>query len=452
LSDEETTLAVSSLLAATVTIDEQKPYQTVEGFGAHGAMNVWWSGGPFYNTNWLTLVIDDLGLTMTRNEYYPPEDNNWNKQTDFLQTMKNKAQASGEPLNFIATFWTPPGYMKDNNATTGGGHLKADMRDDLGNYAVEAITRYKNIGIDLYALSLQNESAYEEPYNSCVYTNNEYRDMLKVAGPIVHNAFPNVKLFGAEHMLINFGYFEGTIALDPLAIQHLDVVASHGYSDGVNPTPTSTAAGYWKRVADFCAGKNGSSWSTMGGKKMPAWMTETSGYFDNWNDAFRLAQDIYTALKYGKASARVGLLAAQRVGRQRICHHERRSDRTPFLRFQDVLPLHPSRGGHDRRGQRQRSASYRCVQRQGRRQAGGRPAQLLDFRDRRDDKRLRHSGADAQVRLRQRDFQRWRKYRRFRQRLCSGQKPGDACRNRIQPDRDDKTILRHGQPFVCRRQ
>jgi O-glycosyl hydrolase len=285
--------------AVTVTVDRNVTYQTIDGFGAHGAMNVWWSNGPFFNQQFLDSVIDDLGLTIIRNEYYPTveEPNQWPKQVPYLRAMKAKAESSGEPLKFIATFWTPPGRMKDNNSTKKGGHVLPEFYDDLGEYTVKAIQDYKDAGIDLYAISLQNEPNFVEPYNSCVYTRGEYSSMLKVAGPIIKEAFPNVNIFGAEHMLWALEWpkisYEGGIIEDKEALKYIDIWACHGYgNDGKTPEPDSKEAHQWAAGHKNLANTN-----------KPLWMTETSGYQENWKDAIQLGQSIYAALKYGKISA-----------------------------------------------------------------------------------------------------------------------------------------------------
>lgn len=299
----------------TVTIDETTEHQTIEGFGAHGSMNVWWSGGPFYNQQFLDYVVDDLGLTMNRNEFYPdfePTNENGdagnldynaynhngifvNKQKGWINALKAKAAASGEPLRFIASYWTPPAWMKTNNSETDGGNLKAIAREELGELTVATTMAYKNhCDVDLYALSIQNEPAFVEPYNSCVYDAEQYRDAIKVVGPILHAAYPNVKLFGAEDMLARWTVepYGGRIQTDPIAREHHNVFAVHGYSDGVHPTPTSQASQLWKRAGDN---------SASAGK--PLWMTETSGYDDSWGGAFELAEMIYAALKHGRIAA-----------------------------------------------------------------------------------------------------------------------------------------------------
>lgn len=282
-----------------VTIDQSTTYQTIDGFGAHGAMNVWWSSGPFYNDNFLDLVIDDLGLTINRNEYYPKPDapGQWPKQTPYLQALKAKADASGEPLKFIAAYWSPPSWMKSNGSTTNGGYLLPQYYDDFGDYSVQAIQDYNDIGIDLYALSMQNEPNFVEPYNSCVYSHQQYVDMLKVTGPIIHTAFPDVKLYGVEHMLWPQQWdgtaYEYDIINTPAANAQMGIWAVHGYgNDGQTPDPGSAEAAAWTY------GKNRFEPT---GKNF--WMTETSGYHENWTDSMQLAQSIYAALKYGHISA-----------------------------------------------------------------------------------------------------------------------------------------------------
>ncbi|MBD3243755.1 MAG: hypothetical protein GF331_24400, partial [Chitinivibrionales bacterium] len=77
----------------------------------------------------------------------------------------------------------------------------------------------------------------------------------------------------------------------PEANPYLDIFATHTYSDGVNPVPTSEQAQAWQRPA-----------SHIKNTGRPFWMTETSGYGTDWDGAMTMAFGIYTALRYGHVS------------------------------------------------------------------------------------------------------------------------------------------------------
>ena len=286
-----------------VKLNDSVTYQEIVGFGAHGSMNVWWSGGPFYSTAFLNSVVDDLGMTLSRNNFHAYDMTVYtNKQKAFFTALKDKAAASNEPMRFIQTVWSPPIAWKANNNVSEGpdptkNYLMPEYYDDYSNFCADYIaTTLKNdCGIDLYAFSLQNEPAFNEPYESCKYTATTYNDLLKVAGPIFNSKCPNVKLFGPEDMgsAGTTAGWTGVIFNDPVTVNYLDVLAVHGYSDGVNAA-TGDATG-WSQM-----------YANANSKRKQLWMTETSGYSDTWAGsagAFDLGRALFLALKYGKISA-----------------------------------------------------------------------------------------------------------------------------------------------------
>lgn len=312
-----TSLAVTgAAIGATLTIDANTQHQTIDGFGAFGGSKVWWSSGPFYDNTFLQQTIDDLGATILRDRIPATfELSNDNGDANSLDLSKfNFTNRAGHhaalserfPLwramnqhgldKFILSYWSPPAWMKTNNDIENGGELRPQAYAEFAEYCVASVKVLKDsCGVDVYALSVQNEPAFEESYVSCVYTAEQYRDLVKVVGARLNEEYPSVKLFGAEDMLKNWvrsDAYPGPLMADPVSREHLDILAVHGYSDGVNPTPSSTAATLWARAAKNCAsvGKN-------------LWMTETSGFDDNWSGTMDLAEAIYAALKYGKVAA-----------------------------------------------------------------------------------------------------------------------------------------------------
>lgn len=290
-----TTLLLSTVFflpvsAVTVTIDETKQHQTIEGFGGFGLSET--------SDAWADKMINDLGLTMLRINTGDAAQSiqYW---VDLVNKFKSKAAAADEPFRVIASTWSPPAHMKMNNSVSGmdanTNKLKPTAYGSYADVLVNFLDKMKQgTGMDLYGLSMQNEPAFSEPYWSCVYTYQEYHDLLKVAGPKLKAAAPNTKLFMPEDMAGAYqrvrAYVE-TVCRDNATRPYVGTVAVHGYQgDGI--TADSPGASAWNALG-ILAGKY----------DLPLWMTETSGYGADWNSSFRLAQDIFVALKYGKLSA-----------------------------------------------------------------------------------------------------------------------------------------------------
>lgn len=332
-------LPVTTSACATgisLTVNKANLKQTIDGFGFFGPRDNWWSSSDpsyFYTDAWLNLVLNDLGITMWRNEIYPHnppsqnttanQDANWDKQKPFVQALKAKADALGVDLKILLTVWTPPGAFKwqssftwagDENATRGptdqgdyyseknGGTLNPNKYNAFATWLTQAVQMYKDAGVTPYAISPQNEPLFVESYNSCTYTTYWYRDMIKAVIPQVKSAHPGLKVFGSENMLelegadINYPYFyHNTLKNDATAMGLIDRISVHGYSNGVNPSSGSNLAQYWtNHKTQFSAPFN-----------KPDWMTETSGYADTWESsggkpgAINLALDMHAALFYG---------------------------------------------------------------------------------------------------------------------------------------------------------
>jgi O-glycosyl hydrolase len=184
--------------------------------------------------------------------------------------------------------------MKYHRDVNNGDSLLPEMMPVLADYFLGLYNAIlQQTVVRLYGISIQNEPAIPEPYASCIYSPARYRDLLKVVGKRFADEGIDIKLFGAEDMLGNLTInpYPGTINADATAKGYLDALAVHGYTDGITPLPSSGQAQAWGRLATM---------SKAMGKS--AWMTETSGFPDNWSGAMTLASNIYASLRYGNAS------------------------------------------------------------------------------------------------------------------------------------------------------
>lgn len=320
----------------TVSIDKNITYQVIDGFGLFGARSVWWDGNRnnLFSEEWARMIIEDLGVTIWRNEYYPPQtpispqDADWEKQRPVVEGLARAAGEAGEDLKMIFSVWSPPDEMKIAISESGnhlpgpggktrevdvphpggtkwGGTLNPEMFEDFGNWLADGVALYEELGIDLYAISPQNEPLFEQFYNSCFYRTDWFAEMLEHSIPVVKNRYPDVKIFASENMLGMEGgtdrqwFYHTELMKHENALDQIDIWAIHGYLDGVHPTVSSTAARNWRN--------HYTEFSKPTGK--PVWMTETSGYHDHWltvngqAGALDLGLAIHAALHHGNVSA-----------------------------------------------------------------------------------------------------------------------------------------------------
>lgn len=302
--------------AGAIILRPEVQYQTIVGFGGHDPRNQ------------VNLLVNDLGMSAHRDEIQCAVGGNsavgWAKLTE----LKN----AGVQV-FIANPWSPPPQYKWNNNCSGTDGLWNRVSNGLGprndylhptadpekgglpNYYPQVaawLSQYagnfrSNVGIDLYAISPQNELAFAQPYPSCVYSVYQFRDMVWELGKkLATDGRSQVRIYGAEDMLTSFtanGFIQ-CVYSDTATRKYFDVASVHGYSNGISPAPTSSLASSWggsRSVGTFAY--------TRG---LGMWQTEISGYL-NWaggqgpDGACAGAQDLGTAmfasLKYGKISA-----------------------------------------------------------------------------------------------------------------------------------------------------
>lgn len=322
---------VSAPRAATVTLDGKTEYQVMEGIGGYGSIYPSHMKGadPVYTQQFVDLLVDDMGASMIRIQVPPAfevtNDNSDPNNTDlskfnidqtssdkckyrirtiaqevpYWKALQQAARANGEDIRIIATIWSPPWWMKISNCVYGMDRstcqLKSTMHEELAEYCEAFVRIFKReTGFDLYAFSFQNEPDFTEPYQSCVYEGDEYVAAFEVIAERFARKGLSTRFFGPEDMAqrVNLNY--GAAFYNSQAIRdHLHAYACHGYSNGVDPTPSSEAVKAYTQVGGFAN-------VTLG---KPAWMTETGGYGTTWSSAILKAEAMYTAMYYGNFAA-----------------------------------------------------------------------------------------------------------------------------------------------------
>lgn len=110
-------------------------------------------------------------------------------------------RAAGEKLPVMLSPWSPPAYMKTNGSRTQGGRLKREYYDRWARYLCKYILAYREQGIQVKALSVQNEPNATQTWDSCLYSAEEEKTfVLDYLYPAMKaNGLDDVELYIWDH-------------------------------------------------------------------------------------------------------------------------------------------------------------------------------------------------------------------------------------------------------------
>ena len=96
-----------------------------------------------------------------------------------IPMIKEAQQVPGAKFLLFASPWSPPAWMKSNGEMNHGGHLLPQYRDAWALHYVKFIEGMQAEGIPIWGLTVQNEPAAEQRWDSCVYSAEEERDFVR---------------------------------------------------------------------------------------------------------------------------------------------------------------------------------------------------------------------------------------------------------------------------------
>ena len=213
--------------------------QTVTGFGGaccDGAMK------PFGNDNACVSKLygyrSKIGLNIMRMEISPSftgdnwGDYDWNGSLPSVKIVKNR-----DGIVF-GTPWSPPGEYKTNGTAQGGnaddqgnqrGKLRLDCYDKFFPWLNTYLQWMKDHGVDVDAVSLQNEPDWWVNYSGCLYDPQDLVTLVKnYAHMLDRETFKGVRLISGEPLGFTQNYTD-PLMQDPTCREQVDIVAGHLY-------------------------------------------------------------------------------------------------------------------------------------------------------------------------------------------------------------------------------
>jgi glucosylceramidase len=153
-------------------------------------------------------------------------------RTHLLPLLK-EILAINPSIKILGSPWSPPAWMKDNNATKGGS-LKLEYYPVYASYFVKYIQQMKAEGITVDAITPQNEPLHPGNNPSMYMTAAQQADFIKNhLGPAFRTAGLTTKIIVYDHNADRPDY-PITILKDPAAKSFVDGSAFHLYAGDVN--------------------------------------------------------------------------------------------------------------------------------------------------------------------------------------------------------------------------
>ena len=150
----------------------------------------------------------------------------------YVIPMIKMALKANPNLKLLASPWSPPAFMKDNNEQNHGGKLKDEYKQAWANYYVKYLNAMHDEGIPIKAITVQNEPLATQTWDSCVYSSEEERDFIKnYLGPtLVQNNLQDIDIYFYDHnMGAELLERANTVYKDILAANYVKGIAYHWY-------------------------------------------------------------------------------------------------------------------------------------------------------------------------------------------------------------------------------
>ncbi|MEX1048022.1 MAG: DNRLRE domain-containing protein, partial [Akkermansiaceae bacterium] len=246
--------------------------QRIDGFGASSAWNSSWSTAEadlFFSTG-----PGGIGLSLLRNRI-APDGTTW--ETNLMQM----AQARGARV--WSAPWSPPASYKDSNNVNGGNFISTaanyqNYASHLANYVASVKSAS---GVNLDAISIQNEPNASTTYESCVWTPQQIHDFVPyLADALAVRGVGNTKIMLPESIHWEFSLAVPTMD-DPATARHVGILGGHNY--GSSPAPV-----------------------TRFGSPVPKPLWQTEHFIENQNPAangLELAAEIHDFMTIAEANA-----------------------------------------------------------------------------------------------------------------------------------------------------
>jgi len=134
-------------------------------------------------------------------------------------------------LLLFASPWSPPAWMKTTGEMNNGGRLKPEYRAAWAEYYVRYIREMEKEGIPIWGITVQNEPAAVQKWDSCIYSAEEESEFVRDhLGPALERAgLGRVKIIIWDHNRDLLVHRASVAYNDPEAAKYIWGAGFHWY-------------------------------------------------------------------------------------------------------------------------------------------------------------------------------------------------------------------------------
>ena len=150
-----------------------------------------------------------------------------------LPMVRAALAVAGGPVKLLVSPWSPPAWMKSTGQMNKGGKLLPQYANAWARCYVKFIQAYADEGVLVWGVSVQNEPAATQAWDSCIYSAEEERDFVRDhLGPELARAgLAHIHIVIWDHNRDLMVQRAATAYADPDAAKYLWGVGFHWYGE-----------------------------------------------------------------------------------------------------------------------------------------------------------------------------------------------------------------------------
>lgn len=236
-----------------VSIYPNDRYQRFEGFGGaftEAAAHSWQQLPEDRRQAFLDAYFGPEGLRYTQGRVHigscdfalgnyacmdEPEDVAFHTERDdetLIPMIQAAQRTAGRPVALLLSPWSPPGFMKTNGEMNHGGKLKPEYRALWATCMAKYAAHYRAAGCDVRRISVQNEPAAVQTWDSCIYSGAEEGEFAAdfLAPALAESGCGDVRILAWDHNKDILVYRAGDTLPVPGAAACVSGFALHWYT------------------------------------------------------------------------------------------------------------------------------------------------------------------------------------------------------------------------------